>query len=148
MQHRRRAGDIGIDAVLLLTAPTHFCSCSSSQYSTSTSHLSALSAQHLARYLAIPAASLPHTPTYWYIYMDSSGIVLSISYHLNGEGLSDRPVLPVAANGISIGWAARRRDLELRIFPNNEFLYSLTSLAYYPDQLSTTYANGPCMHAW
>ena len=71
-----RAGDIGIDTVLLLTTPNHFCFWSSLQYTTSASRLSALSAHHLARYLAVPAAALPHTPTYWYIFMDSSAIVL------------------------------------------------------------------------
>ena len=43
--------------------------------------------------------------------------------------------------------AVRSRCLELSARPPNEFLYSLTSFPFYPDQLSTDWQNVLCMTA-
>ena len=43
--------------------------------------------------------------------------------------------------------AVRSRGLELSARPPNEFLYSLTSFSFYPDQLSSDWQNVPCMTA-
>ncbi len=45
----------------------------------------------------------PHWPTHACIYLDSTAAMPKVSGRLDGEGLGDGPLLPVAANSISIG---------------------------------------------